>query len=316
MATRADADIARPARASTPFRPEDQPKIVGMDPATLAKGLGWFSIGLGLAEIFAPKELARLIGTRNHSGLLRSYGLREIAAGAGILTQRDKGPWLWSRVAGDALDLASLGAALGSDRTDRTRAAIATAAVAGVTALDLLCAQQLSGGPSGMRAEASLIVNRPPDECYQYWRNFENLPRFMKYIRSVRTLGERRSHWVANTPGGTPVEWDAEVTEDAPAERISWRTLPGAGFDSSGDVQFEAAPGNRGTIVRVQMDYSFPGAHLAALFAKLLGKDPESLVHKDLRRFKQALETGEVITTEGQPAGRKSGTTWLDELAR
>ena len=116
----------------------------------LATALGWFSIGLGLAEVLAPKGLAKLIGVRDdYPVLFRILGLREIASGVGILTQPKPAGWLWSRVAGDALDLSLLCAALNSDDSDRARIGMATAAVIGVTALDVLNAQQLSNQTSG-----------------------------------------------------------------------------------------------------------------------------------------------------------------------
>jgi uncharacterized membrane protein len=137
----------------------------------------------------------------------------------------------------------------------------------------------------------------------------------MSYLQSVRDTGNGRSHWVAAAPGGRSVEWDAEVVNDVPGQMISWRSLPGSNVCTSGSVVFEAAPGNRGTIVRVQMDFSSPAPGLTRV-GKILGKHPEQMVYKDLRRFKQVMETGEAITTEGQSAGRKGSATWLDSIAR
>ena len=113
----------------------------------LALALGWFSIALGTAELVAPRQLARLIGVPAHARnakVLRAFGAREIASGVGILTRTDKAKWLWSRVGGDAIDLAALGAASGEFRSQPQRLAIATAAVAAVTALDVRCARRLS----------------------------------------------------------------------------------------------------------------------------------------------------------------------------
>jgi uncharacterized membrane protein len=282
----------------------------------VALGLGGFSIGLGLAELIVPRGVTRLVGTRNHAWLTRSYGLREIAAGIGILASRNPAPWLWARVAGDALDLATLGNVASSRRNDRAKAAFAIGSVAGVTALDVICATKLSGlGRSWARAEANLIVDRSPEECYRFWSNFENLPRFMSYIEAVRNTGGRLSHWVANGPGGSRIEWDAEIVNDIPGQRITWRSLENSGVRHSGSVDFEPAPSGRGTIVRVQLDYGHAFRALGPV-ARLMGKHPEQMIRKELRRFKQVMETGEVITTEGQPAGRNSGTTWLDKIAR
>jgi uncharacterized membrane protein len=291
-----------------------------MDPSRLAQGLGWFSIGLGLAEILAPRAVARTVGTRNHTGLMRFYGLRELMAGVGILTQNNPAPWLWARVAGDMLDLTSLGSALSSPKNNRGLTAFGIASVAGVTALDVLCARELSGPMAGgetVHAEANVIVNRSPEECYAAWRNLANMPRFMEHVREVRVIDDRRSHWVGGMEAGGPtIEWDSEITQDVPNERIDWSTVPGAQITHSGSIEFERAPGNRGTYVRIQMDYSAPAVSIAAGLAKMIGKEPEQMAHKNLRRFKQFVETGNVITTEGQSAGRRSGATWLDEIAR
>ena len=112
-----------------------------------ATGLGWFSIGLGLAELCFPRFFTRAFGMRGDEGLVRFYGLREIGAGVGLLTARDKAPWLWARVAGDGLDIATLAARL-PDRSSRANVEVALAMVAGVTALDVYAARALSQGTS------------------------------------------------------------------------------------------------------------------------------------------------------------------------
>jgi len=247
-------------------------------------------------------------------------GAREITSGVGILTGRQTNAnWMWSRVGGDAMDLALLGAASKLRRSKRGRIAAATAAVAGVAALDVICSQRLSrlnGAKRGaIRVAQAITVNRSPEELYRFWRDFQNLPRFMKHLESVRAIADRRSHWVAKGPVGTTVEWDAEITDDRPNELIGWRSLEGADVDSVGSVRFERAPGGRGSIVRVEMRYSPPAGVVGATVAKLLGKDLEWRIKDDLRRFKQVLEAGEVITTEGQPAGRASSTSWRYDQA-
>jgi uncharacterized membrane protein len=128
--------------------------------------------------------------------LLRLFGLREMASGVGILTQHRPAPWMWGCVGGDALDLACLGAALTSDEARPGRIAAAMAAVAGVTALDVLCSQQLSQSApqQGHRAESSVTINRAPADLYRFWRDFQNLPRFMPHLSSVRVDTERQSH--------------------------------------------------------------------------------------------------------------------------
>src|SRR5215813_229929 len=283
----------------------------------IALGLGWFSIGLGVAEIMVPRSLAKLIGLRgNPSGLLRMLGAREITNGIGILTGRQPNAnWMWSRVGGDAIDLALLGAAFRSRRSNRNKLAMATAAVVGVTALDAICSQRLSRlngarGAGVVRVAQAVTINRSPEEIYRYWRDFQNLPRFMKHLESVRATGDRRSHWVAKSPVGRTVEWDAEITEDRPNELIAWRSLEGADVDTVGSVRFQRAPGGRGTIVKVEMRHSPPAGMAGATVGKLLGEGFEWEIKNGLRRLKQLMEVGEIITTEGQSAGRASSTSW------
>ena len=110
----------------------------------LAEGLGWFSIGLGLAELLAARPLAHALGMEDRAELIRAYGVREIATGVGILTRPDPTPWIWGRVGGDVLDLATLATALGGDNPRAANVGLAIAAVAGVTAVDVICAQSLS----------------------------------------------------------------------------------------------------------------------------------------------------------------------------
>lgn len=161
-------------------------------------------------------------------------------------------------------------------------------------------------GERGIKVEKSVTINRPAEELFRFWRNFENLPRFMNHLETVHTTGENRSHWVAKAPAGTTVEWDAEVYNEKPNELIAWRTLEGADVDSAGSVRFEQATGGRGTVVRVVLKYDPPGGAIGAAVAKLFGENPEQQIDEDLRRFKQLMETGEVATTSGQPSGRSA----------
>lgn len=281
----------------------------------LAAGLGWFSIGLGLVEVAAPGALARMIGIRDearHRLLLRGLGLREIATGIGLLTRRAPAGWLWGRVAGDLMDLSLLGFAYTSPLADRNRLTSAAASVAGVTALDVFCAKDLSVGsavwrllPQGgpVTVTKTISVNRPVTEVYRFWRDFQNFPHFMKHLEVVEVDGSR-SHWVSMAPGGSKVEWDAEITSDIPEQQIAWRSLTGAAIENAGQVRFQPMPGGRGTTVRVEIEYRPPAGRLGSLAASLIGEDPSQKIQEDLRRFKRVLETGEVITTEGQPAAR------------
>jgi uncharacterized membrane protein len=275
----------------------------------IATGLGWFSIGLGLTEVLAPGTLARCIGMEDTDGnrsLLRFYGFREIAAGVGILSQPQAPQWLWSRVGGDLLDLATLGRQMTAGSTEKGKLTAATAAVLGVTALDVAVAQQLSAqhkgngvaGTSPRQFTESITVNCAPQQAYDYWHNFENFPTFMSNLESVHMTGGNRSHWRAKGPAGSTVEWDAETTQDEPGRCIAWRSLEGADVSNAGSVRFEQAPGGRGTFIRVEMSYQPPMSSLAANVAKLLGKEPEQQIAQDLRHLKQIIETGEVVHSD------------------
>ena len=272
----------------------------------LAQALGWFSIGLGLAEVAAPGMVAGWIGMRDSDktrALLRFYGFREMAAGVGILSQRRPSGWLWGRVAGDLLDVATLGAAMTDDIADRNRLNAATAAVLGVTALDLLCARRLSDSDDSAAEETKTVrktiqVNREIGDVYSFWRDFENLPTFMTNLESVEVFDEYRSHWRAKGPLGTRVDWDAEIVDDRRDSMLSWRTMGNADVDMTGTVRFERATGGRGTVIRVELEYTPPGGSAGALFAWLTGSDPAQQMDTDLRRLKQILETGQVVKSD------------------
>ena len=286
-----------------------------IDAERLAKGLGWFSVGLGLAQVAAPGAVSRLAGVRPTGAtgvLMRGAGVRELAHGAGILSRPRSAGWVWSRVGGDAMDLAMLGRVLASHDSHRGRAATATAAVLGITALDVVDAVALSR-TSGTTADGkvqvtqTVTVNREPAEVYAFWRDFRNLPRFMAHLESVQVNDGQRSHWKTTGPAGKTVEWDAEITEDRPGEAIAWRSLPGATVENAGTVRFTPAPGGRGTEVRVDLAYRPPFGGLGSMAARLFGQEPGQQARDDLRRFKQVIETGEVVRSEGSPGGMNVG---------
>jgi len=273
----------------------------------VARGLGWFSVALGAAQLAAPRRLARLIGVKDndeHSVAMRAVGVREVATGVGILARPRPAGWLWGRVIGDAIDLALLAKA---DTKDRGRTVAAIAAVAGVTVPDVLESTRLTRSndeSSEVSVSKTITVRKPAQEVYGFWREFENFPRFMAHVESVSAM-RRRSHWVAKAPGGTTVEWDAEIVDDQPAVAISWRSLPEADVANWGTVRFVPAPGDRGTEVHVTLGYRPPAGMVGATIAKLFGEEPATQLADDLRRFKQVLETGEVIVSEGSPRGHE-----------
>jgi uncharacterized membrane protein len=155
----------------------------------------------------------------------------------------------------------------------------------------------------GVRVERSTTINRSPEELYRFWRQLENLPRIFSHLESVQVTSGNRSHWTGRGTGA-PVEWDAEIINDIPNELIGWRSLEGSDIQHAGSVHFEKAPGGRGTVLKVILRYDPPGGRVAAGIAKLLGEEPAAAVSDDLRRLKQSMETGEIPTIDGQPAGR------------
>ena len=157
-----------------------------------------------------------------------------------------------------------------------------------------------------MQAKAAITVDRPVEDVYRYWRDLTNLPSFMIHLASVELTGDGRSHWTANAPAGRTVEWDAEVVEDRPNERIAWRSLEGADVANHGVVSFSPVPRRSGTEIRVELTYDPPGGALGAVVAKLFGEEPQQQVKDDLRRFKQVVETGEVVRSEGSPEGTRA----------
>lgn len=278
----------------------------------LARFLGWISLGIGTMTLAARPTVSRVCGIDNSPGaqaVLRAAGVRELGHAAALLIPRRVGWAAWTRVAGDAIDLIACTRALRGVRNKqrRQRLMYTTAAIGGVTLLDLYAAVRANRGRrlfrDGMWVHASVTVNRRPEEAYRLWRDLENLPRFMHHLESVRVVGDRRSHWVARGPAGRSVEWNAEIVEDRPNEMIKWRSVDGARVPNSGCVRFMPAAGGRGTEVRVEIGYSVPGGPFGARIAQLFGEHPEQQIHDDLRRFKQVIETGEIVQSDGSPHG-------------
>jgi uncharacterized membrane protein len=234
------------------------------------------------------------------------------------LTETEK--WL-SIIAGSALAVYGL--------TRRTRGGVATAVFGGslihrgatghcyvYEALGVSTAAKGQGSETtsvpyelGIRVDHAVTINRPRADVYAFWRDLENLPRFMEHLQSVKVLDETRSHWVAQAPAGRTVEWDAVIHNEIPNERLAWRSLPGASVDHAGAVIFSDAPAGRGTEVRVELQYNPPGGMVGAALAKLWREEPSQQIRSDMQRLKQILEAGEVITTKGQPSGRETKAT-------
>jgi uncharacterized membrane protein len=146
------------------------------------------------------------------------------------------------------------------------------------------------GHGQGIKVEKSVTVDRPPEELYRFWRNLENLPRFMNHLESVIELDDRRSHWVAKAPAGAKVEWDAEIYNEKQNELIAWRSVENSDVNHAGSVRFEQAPNGRGTEVKVVINYQAPAGKLGTALAKLFGEEPEIQLEDDLPRFKRLME--------------------------
>ena len=142
----------------------------------------------------------------------------------------------------------------------------------------------------------TVTINRPRGELYAYWRDFTNLPSFMDNVISIDVLDDRRSHWVVRAPAGKTVEWDAVITEEIEGSTIAWASTDDADVPNSGRIDFRDAQGGRGTIVTATILYDPPAGVVGKLIAKMFQREPAIQARRDLRRFKQLMETGEIAT--------------------
>jgi uncharacterized membrane protein len=214
------------------------------DGAKLAKGLAWFGIALGAAEVAAPTAITRVIGVerdRRAKWLVRAIGAGEVLAGVAMLASR------------------------------------------------------FARARQNPQAIFSVTIARTPREVYAFYRHFERLPTFMDYLESVTESAAGHSHWVARLPGKGTVEWDAKIVEDIAGRRIAWTSTPGSAIQTSGAVTFSPTPGRDHTEVRVEMELGARGLHSAKL-ARWFAR-PQ--IKGDLRRLKQVLEAGEVLSNGG-----------------
>lgn len=281
----------------------------------MTRGMSWFSLGLGAAQVAAPGKMVKMLGMRDTAEsrrLMRLVGLREIISGVALTAGVSPRLGMALRVGGDLSDLAMLDSALRERRVNRTRIMGAMGAVAGALAADAYGTLK-AGSSSSSSADQpysptssnrptpttqTIVVNREPEEVYRFWSDFGQFPRFMKHLEQVSVRKDGTSHWKAYGPGGMRYEWDAEVVQDRPNELIAWRSLPGSQVENEGSVRFERAPGGRGTLLRVNLRYQPPAGMAGSAIAMLLGREPGQEVQEDLRRFKQVIETGEVVRSD------------------
>ena len=295
---------------TTARRSYDRPGSGSPDWATI---LGSVSAALAVPPLAASGRLARAIGvedTVRNRIVLGVVGTRELATASGLLAFPRR--WmLWGRVAGDAMDLALLGGALASALGDEgrrrhrlPRTAAAAGMVAAVTAADVYAALKGEKADSPVEVVGSVTVNKPAPECYRYWRRLENLPRFMLHLDEVTEDGAGTSHWRATAPFGRTVEWDARTTEDVPGQKMAWESIADADVANSGCVTFRVAPGG-GTEVRAEITYRGLGP-VGRAVARYFGEEPHQQLDDDLRRFKQVMETGEVMRSDGALLGKQA----------
>ena len=152
--------------------------------------------------------------------------------------------------------------------------------------------QQL-GGNAGIHVEESITIDKPVDQVYRFWRNFENLPKFMNHLDTVAMREAGVSHWVACGPAGTKVEWDARIINEIDNKLIGWQSLEGSMVSTAGSVNFRET--DRGTDVRVHLQYNPPAGRLGAAVAWLFGEEPNVQIREDLQRFKHLMETGKSL---------------------
>jgi uncharacterized membrane protein len=222
---------------------------------------------------------------------------------AGRARSRSMSPQRWGAlIGGSALAIYGI--------TRRSPFGVALAASGGTVAL--LSANHAPAAESC--ASASILVNCSPQEVYRFWRDIENLPRFMNRLETVSDLGNVRSRWVALGPGGRTIRWDSEITSDRENEHIAWRSLPGSDVQVDGRVEFQQAPAGRGTLIAANIVYS-PSLGTGNILARFLNKGASFIMRQDLRRLEALMEAGEIPTIESQSHGPRDITTGLLRVA-
>ncbi|OGN49225.1 MAG: cyclase [Caulobacterales bacterium RIFOXYB1_FULL_67_16] len=152
----------------------------------------------------------------------------------------------------------------------------------------------------------AILINRPRQELYAFWRDFRNLPAFMENVKAVEVLDDRRSQWTIAGPAGADFDLVSEITQDAPGERIAWTSTEGSDVDHEGRVEFRDNAFGRGTEVRVFISYDPPAGVIGKVVAKVLQREPRIQARRELRRFKQLMETGEISTSKAPDAAPRA----------
>jgi len=242
---------------------------------SLAQGMGWFSMGLGAAQLIAPRAMARLIGVEEsdrNAAIMRAVGMREVASGLGIFSQRNDPAFMWGRVIGDIMDLALIGAASASTRTDKRKLAGAALAVAGALALDIVVAKQRSN------PERTDLATSTEDEWESASASLEadDSP---QQIRDVITI--------SRSPDEVSSMWSEVVSHPDVSEELA-----------HANVSFTPSARNGETEVRVEVAYEPRMGKVGAAVSKLTRKNPSSRVKRGLRHAKQIIEVGEIVHSD------------------
>ncbi len=306
-AARAESGAARQPDAAEARDP------AGETVARRSRGLGWLSVGQGLVRLLLPGGVSQLVlgrHSRRHRRTMRALGLREVAAGVGILRAPHETRWLLPRLFGDVMDLGLLAALLRARRFRGRRLAASLAGVLGLTAVDVFVTRQLARRRQLLAAREAermhgvtraITISRSPEELYHFLRNFQNLPAFMDNIARVEVLDEKRACCHTRAPGadqlGEPLSltWDVVVTDDEPNRRLAWQSVPGASVPNAGEVSFRRAAGGRGTEVRLTLTYLPPSGAVGRAFGQLFPSGVAYQLDRDLRQLKQLMEVGEIL---------------------
>lgn len=152
----------------------------------------------------------------------------------------------------------------------------------------------------------AVLINRPRQELYDFWRDLRNLPTFAENVKSVEVLESGRSRWIVEGPAGKDVELTSQITEDRPGEYIAWRSDEGSDIDHQGWIEFRDNAFGRGTEVRVFISYDPPMGAVGKVVAKVMQREPRIQARRELRRFKQLMETGEVSTSRAPDAAPRA----------
>jgi uncharacterized membrane protein len=229
-----------------------------------------------------------------------------LMSGLAVLKQRPPAAALWSRVGGDVVDLALLTGALLTPGTGKLRGALATASVGAITALDVGLGRAATKAAEPLEVQSWITIAGSPEALYGRWREPRTVPEVMQHFAEVRLEGDLRSHWVVSGPAGTRLEWDSEIVEERPGERLAWQSRTGSSPGPQGSVTFRPAPSGLGTEVGLSFRLESTAGTVGAAMSPLSNRLSRLVLGKALRRFKSLVETGEIPTLERNPAARPS----------